>query len=139
MTDRPILRLPDSRPARRLTGNPARVPQPSGAGHVRQGQRFRPVFARLEAAFAGDDATLELRSDPFGIAPERALVFVSAVRIGDFARAARLVGLEVLSEIELDDDYDLPDDLIAERPEAVSPTLYHAYPGRPKPAPSALA
>ena len=128
MTDRPILRLPDSRPARRLTGNPARVPQPSGAGHVRQGQRFRPVFARLEAAFAGDDATLELRSDPFGIAPERALVFVSAVRIGDFARAARLVGLEVLSEIELDDDYDLPDDLIAERPEAVSPTLYTTMP-----------
>ena len=128
MTDRPILRLPDSRPARRLTGNPARIPQPRGAGYVRQGQRFRPVFARLEAAFAGDDATLELRGDPFGIAPERALVFVSAVRISDFARAARLVGLEVLSEIELDDDYRLPDDLIAERPEAVSPALYTTMP-----------
>ena len=69
-----------------------------------------------------------MRSDPFGIAPERALVFISAVRIGNFARAARLVGLEVLSEIELDDDYDLPDDLIAERPEAVSPTLYTTMP-----------
>ena len=128
MTDRPILRLPNSRPARRLTGRPARVPQPRGAGHARQVQRFRREFARLEAAFAGDNATLELRSDPFGIAPERALVLVSAVRIGDFVRVARLVGLEVLSEVELDDGYDLPEGLIEERPEAASPTLYATMP-----------
>ena len=48
--------------------------------------------------------------------------------IGDFARAARLVGLEVLSEIELDDDYDLPGDLIADYPGVASPTLYATMP-----------
>ena len=111
-----------------MTGAPARFPRPRGAGRHRQGQRFRQEFERLVAALARDDAALELRRDPFGIAPERALVFVTAVPIGDFARAARLVGLEVLSEIELDDDYDLPDDLIAEHPGTVSPTLYATMP-----------
>lgn len=130
MTNRPILRLPKSRPTSRLKGNPARVPKPRGAGHIQQGRRFRPEFARLEAAFANEDPTIELRNDPLGIAPERALVFVSAVQIGDFARAARLVGMEVLSEIELDGDYDLPDDLIVERSEAVSPTLYTTMPSQ---------
>ena len=128
MTDRTILRLPNSRPARRMTGAPARFPRPKGAGSSRQGQRFRQVFERLELALARDDAAIELRRDPFGIAPERALVFVTAVSIGDFARAARLVGLEVLSEIELGEDYDLPNDLIAEHPGAVSPTLYATMP-----------
>ena len=128
MTDRPILRLPNSRPAQRMTGAPARFPRPRGAGRRQQGQRFRHEFERLETALARDDAALELRRDPFGIAPERALVFVTAVPIGDFARAARLVGLEVLSEIELEEEYDLPDDLIAEHPDAVSPTLYATMP-----------
>ena len=128
MTDRPILRLPNSRPASRKTGTPARFPRPRGAGRRRQGHRFRHEFERLEAALARDDAALELRRDPFGIAPERALVFVTAVPIGNFARAARLVGLEVLSEIELEEDYELPDDLIAEHSGAVSPTLYATMP-----------
>ena len=130
MTDRPILRFPDPRPTRRLTGAPARFPRPRGAGRRQQGQRFRREFERLEAALAGEDAALELRRDPFGIAPERALVFVTAVPIGDFARAARLVGLEVLSEIELEDNYDLPDDLIADHPGAASPTLYTTMPNQ---------
>ena len=128
MTDRPILRLPDSRPARRIPGTAARFPRPRGAGRRHQGKRFRQEFDRIEAALARDDAALELRRDPFGIAPERALVFVTAVAIADFARAARLVGLEVLSEIELENDYDLPDDLIAEHLGAVSPTLYATMP-----------
>ena len=128
MTDRPILRLPNSRPARRLTGSPAQFPRPRTAGRYQQGQRFRQQFERLEAALAREDATLELRRDPFGIAPGRALVFITAVPIGDFGRAARLVGLEVLSEIELEEDYDLPDDLIAENASAVAPTLYTSMP-----------
>ena len=111
-----------------MMGPPARFPRPRGTGRRGQGERFRREFERLENALARDDAALELRRDPFGIAPERALVFVTAVPIGDFARAARLVGLEVLSEIELDDDYDLPDDLIAGHPGAVSPTLYATMP-----------
>ena len=128
MTDRPILRLPDSRPARRIRGGAARFPRPRGAGRRRQGERFRQEFDRIEAALARDDAALELRRDPVGIAPERALVFVTAVAIADFTRAAQLVGLEVLSEIELEDDYDLPADLIAEHPGAASPTLYATMP-----------
>lgn len=111
-----------------MKGAPARFPRPRGTGRRRQGQRFRREFERLEAALARDDAALELRRDPFGIAPERALVFVTAVPIGDFARAARLVGFEVLSEIELEEDYDLPADLIAEHPNSVSPTLYATMP-----------
>jgi len=63
-------------------------------------------FDRLEAAFAEEDPEVILRRDPGGIAPERALVFVTAVPISDFVRAARLVGLEVLAELDLDDDYD---------------------------------
>ena len=128
MTERSILRLPDSRPSRRMTGAPARFPRPRGAGHRHQGQRFRHEFERLEAALARDDATLELRRDPVGIAPERALVFVTAVPISHFPPAARLVGLEVLSEIELEEDYELPDDLIAENLGAVFPTLYTTMP-----------
>lgn len=128
MTDRPLLRLPESRPTRRLTGAPANVPRPRGAGRRQQAQRFGHAFERIEAALAGEDAALELRRDPFGIAPERALVFITAVPIGDFARAARLVGLEVLSEVELEDDYDLPDDLIADQPGMASPTLYATMP-----------
>ena len=128
MTDRPILRLPESQPTRRKTGSPARFPRPKGAGWRRQGERFRQEFERLDAALARDDATLELRRDPYGIAPERALVFVTAVPIGDFARAARLVGFEILSEIELGGAYELPDDLITENPGNVSPTLYATMP-----------
>lgn len=111
-----------------MTGAPARFPRPQGAGRRRQGERFRQEFDRLEAALARDNAALELRRDPFGIAPERALVFVTAVPIAGFARAARLVGLEVLSEIELEEDYDLPDDLVIEHRSAVSPTLYATIP-----------
>ena len=127
MTDRPILRLPDSRPARRIRGRAALFPRPRSVGR-RQGERFRQEFDRIQAALARDDAALVLRRDPFGIAPERALVFVTAVAITDFARAARLVGLEVLSEIELEDNYGLPDDLIVEHAAAVSPTLYATMP-----------
>ncbi len=111
-----------------MKDSPARFPRPRGTGRRRQGERFRQEFDRLEAALARGDAALELRKDPFGIAPERALVFVTAVPIADFARATRLVGLEVLSEIELEEDYALPDDLIAEHPGSVSPTLYTTMP-----------
>lgn len=120
MTDRPILRLPDSRPARRIRGRAALFPRPRSVGRRRQGERFRQEFDRIQAALARDDAALVLRRDPFGIAPERALVFVTAVAITDFARAARLVGLEVLSEIELEDNNDLPNDLIVEHGAAVN-------------------
>jgi len=128
MTDRPILRFLDSRPVSRRTQKAARFPQPQGVGHQRQGERFHDQFKRLEAALASENAALELRSDPYGIAPERALVFVTAIPIANFARAARLISLEVLSEIELEEDYNLPEDLIVEHQSAAPPTLYATMP-----------
>jgi len=87
-------------------------------------------FDRLEAAFAEEDPEVILRRDPGGIAPERALVFVTAVPISDFVRAARLVGLEVLAELDPDDDYALDEELIVENREMASPTLYATMPTR---------
>ena len=130
MTNRSILRLPNPRPTRRKPGSPAMAPKPKGAGPHQQGQRFNYEFERLQAALAGDDATVILRSDPFGIAPERALVFVTAVPIRDFARAARLVKLEIISEFDLENDHQLPDDLIAEFQGPASPMLYTTMPNQ---------
>ena len=106
------------------------APQPKGAGPRQQGQRFNYEFERLQAALASGDATVILRSDPFGIAPERALVFVTAVPIRDFARSARLVQLEIISEFDLEVDHQLPDDLIAEFKRPASPMLYTTMPNQ---------
>lgn len=90
--------------------------------------RFSEQFNRLETALVRQDAGTELRRDPFGIAPERALVFVTAVPINNFASAARRVNLEVLSEFELGKEYVLPDDLISQGQDQVNPTLYATMP-----------
>ena len=95
-----------------------------------QGRRLGAKFDRLEAALAEEDPDVVLRRDPGGIAPERALVFVTAVPIANFVRAARLVGLEVLAELDLDDDYALDEELIVEHRDMVSPTLYATMPTR---------
>jgi len=128
MTERPILRLPDAKSDQRQRGRPASFPRPQSAGRAVQSERFRHEFDRLEAAFASEHNVLELRQDPAGIAPERALVFVTVVPISDFVRVARLVGLEVIGEFELDNEYELPDGLIVENPNAVRPTLYATLP-----------
>lgn len=83
MTDRPILRLPNPRPQRRITGSPANPPRPTGVGSQNQSARFRAEFSRLEKAFSGDNPSVVLRQDPFGVAPERALVFVTAVPVAN--------------------------------------------------------
>lgn len=128
MTDRPILCLPDPRPVRRLTGSSGWPPRPKGIGRDQQVNRFSEQFNRLETALVRQDAGTELRRDPFGIAPERALVFVTAVPINNFASAARRVGLEVLSEFELGEEYVLPDYLISQGQDQVNPTLYATMP-----------
>lgn len=109
MVERPILRFPDPVNAIRPTGSPRVPPRPSGPGRARQGQRFQATFDRLSAAFAGDDPLVALRQDPAGIAPERALVFVTAGSVADFARVAREAGLEVFSEEELETVEDYPE------------------------------
>ena len=130
MTDRPILRLASGRVARRGAGQQDRRPRPRSRGAPAQGRRLGAQFDRLAAALAEEDPDVVLRRDPGGIAPERALVFVTAVPITNFVRAARLVGLEVLAELDLDEDYALDEELIVEHRNMVSPTLYATMPTR---------
>ena len=130
MTDRPILRLADGRAARRMAGQPDRRARPRSRGAAAQGRRLGAQFDRLEAALAEEDPEVVLRRDPSGIAPERALVFVTAVPISNFVRAARRVGLEVLAELDLDEDYALDEELLVERREMASPMLYATMPTR---------
>ena len=128
MVDRPILGLHNPRRVRRLTRSQAWVPRPEGAPHDQQANRFNQEFDRLEAALVRPDAEIELRRDPFGIAPERALVFVTAAPINNFARAAQRVNLGVYLEFELGNDYELPDGLISKDQKGVNPTLYATMP-----------
>ncbi len=109
MVERPILRFPDPVNATRPTGNPRAQPRTAGPGRARQGERFQATFDRLSAAFASDDSLVALRQDPAGIAPERALVFVTAGSVSNFAKVAREAGFEVLSEEELESLEDYPE------------------------------
>lgn len=128
MADRPILRLPKSRPVHRLKRASGHSPRPEGFSRGHQANRFGQQLNQIEATLELPDPAIELRRDPFGIAPERALVFVTKGPINNFVSAASLIGLEVLSESELGDDYELPDDLIALDEDRVKPTLYATMP-----------
>ena len=129
MADRPILRLPNPRPVRRLPGSAGRPQRPTGdSRRQQQSDQFREEFDRIETALGSDQGGVELRSDPFGIAPERALVFVTAGPISNFVRAAGRVNLEVLSELELADDYELINDHISQNQGSANPTLYATMP-----------
>lgn len=128
MTDRPILRLPNGQAEARLKGRQDKRPRPRGIGSQGQGARFGEQFDQLEAALTGEDSDVVLRQDPNGIAPERALVFETIVPIADFKRAADRLNLEVLIESNLDEDYEIPDELVDEYVDAASPTLYATMP-----------
>ena len=127
MTDRPILRLPNARTTGRLKGSPLSMPSPRAGGRQAQGARFREHFDRISQAFQGDDASVVLRQDPAGIAPERALVFVTAVPISNFIRAAETLGIEVFSEVNLE-DYEVDEHLLEINPQLAMPTLYATMP-----------
>ena len=109
VVDRKILRFPAPTQSARLTRSPGIPPPPSGPSRAAQGQRFQATFDRLVAAFANVDPAFVLRQDPAGIAPERALVFVTAGRIQNFARVAQKVGLEVFAETDIESFEDFPD------------------------------
>jgi len=129
MSERPILRLLNSRPAARKTGSPLNIPRPRGPGRQRQGVRFQATFDRLSEALGSHNPSIELRNDPAGIAPERALVFVTACGIQDFARVARNVGMEVISELDLDNTDDFPDGFEpAGEGASLTPALYTTMP-----------
>jgi subtilase family protein len=129
MTERPILPLLNPRNTSRKTGSPRNMPRPSGPNRQRQGQRFQATFDRLSNALAGDNASIALRQDPSGIAPERALVFITAGEIQGFAKAAEDVGLELITELDLETTEDFPDGFEpAGGGASLSPELYATMP-----------
>jgi hypothetical protein len=68
---------------------------------ARQRERLRPEYQRLRLALDRPDGGLELRADPFGIAPERAIVMEIAGSLADFHKAvARILGLRFLIDEE---------------------------------------
>lgn len=129
MTDRPILRFLEPTDAARRKRKPSGRKKPATPGRARQGQRLGSVFQRLQTAYEMETPGVELRADPLGIAPERALVFETAAPIQDFSKAAREAGLEVLAEIELDDLADADGAFAPEEgDERVQPVLYATMP-----------
>ena len=128
MTDRPILRLPDPTATVRLKGRQDKRRRPQGVGRQGQSARFGDEFRRLEEAFGGDAPDVLLRQDPGGIAPERALVFETILPIQNFQKAAARIGFELLIEDRLEDDYEIPDELIDDYVENAAPTLYATMP-----------
>ena len=133
MPDRPILRFPDPTSSDRRTGSPRNPPQPSGPGRNIQGRRFQGTFDRLSNALDADGQVdspeVVLRADPAGVAPERALVFITAGSVQNFARVANEIGLEVFAESELEDTEDFPDGFIPSGEDVnLSRTLYATMP-----------
>lgn len=101
MPEFPLLPLPEAAPGE-PPGGPRPPPPPPTPGRTRQGERLRHRFARLRRLSEADGA-LALREDPFGIAPERALVFEVAGGIQDIRGAVqRIKGLEFLGDEGID-------------------------------------
>ncbi len=129
MTDRPILRFPDPTRSKRRKGTPRNPPQPSGPGRNSQGRRFQGTFNRLSSALKTDNPDVVLHADPTGIAPERALVFITAGSVQHFARVARDIGLEVFTETELEATEGFPEGFTPPGEDAtLSRTLYATMP-----------
>ncbi len=115
MAERPLLQIPRANRSAQAKRAPvpvdpnAKVARPQLA---RQTDRIGPRFERLRqvARQSEAQASLALRADPDGIAPERAIVFEVAGSLADFySQAGRIVGLEFLLEDEVlfppDDDF----------------------------------
>lgn len=130
MANRPILRLQEPRKGRRIKTRSgwAKSTELEPDRHVRQGQRFGAEIEKLERALATKHGFLQLRNDPTGIAPERALVFVAESTIGDLARAAEQVGIEILSETDVSADYAPPESYEYVEVDAADLTLYATIP-----------
>ena len=129
MVERPILKFRDPTSSTRRTASPAVPPRTGGPSRRTQGERFGPTFDSLADALERPNSEFVLRQNPAGVAPERALVFVTAGPIQNFARAASAIGLEVFAEDNLEDLADYPDGFVpAGRSETLSRTLYATFP-----------
>jgi len=112
---RPLLLLPNptDRKAPPGTGRGAPIRFPSLS---RQGERFSPIFSRLNDVLSRPNAALELKSDPTSLAPERVVVFEIAGTVDDFLKALRRIdGLEFMAEI--DEEFASDDDFAVSTPE----------------------
>lgn len=130
MRTRRVLRLPSPIPSERTKRSRGGVSGPVNVtgDRNRQTSRFRSQFAILNKLLSSESDPVEIRSDPGGISPERALVFILASPIDNFVAAARKIGLEVIAEDSLDEEYALPEDLMLDHPENSAPTLYATMP-----------
>jgi len=106
--NRSILKFPNPETSTRPKKRPYAPPRPRIPGFSAQSQRFEGVFSRISEALKGNDPLATLRKDPSGIAPERALVFITAGSIQGFAKVASKIGLDVFVEDELDAPADFP-------------------------------
>ena len=102
MVERPILIFPTPATTHRhkMTGGPGRpTHRPSPHDQTR---RILPQVASVERAF--EERRVELRENPFGVEPEKVLVFETVGTVDDFYRALRgMEGLEWLGDVDLDD------------------------------------
>jgi len=129
MTDRPVIRLLNPRNVPRKAGPKRSLPRPKGPNRKGQGKRFQATFDRMASALEGGDPVVELRQDPAGIAPERALVFVTAGEVQDFAKVAREAGLEVFAALDLEELEDFPEGFVpASGSTSLTPALYATMP-----------
>lgn len=101
MSDFPLLPLPEA-----FRGDPPDSNFPPPPPHLpsrqRQGERLGDKFERLRR-LSDTQGALSLREDPFGIAPERALVFEVAGQIQDIFGAVRKIkGLDFLGDESTD-------------------------------------
>ncbi len=128
MAQKSIIRFPNSTSTHRpKAANPSIPPRPRGPGKRTQEERFSPTFNQLTEALNKSDTEIELKSDPVGIAPDRTLVFITAGSVQNFARAAKNIGLSVISELEF--EADIPGDFTPPNPKSgFAPILYATMP-----------
>ena len=128
MVERSILRIPEPTNSHRRRRRSRFSPPLKSPGVQAQRQRFQATFISLSEALGQADPIPELRQDPSGIAPERALVFVAAGSIQRFVQAARTIGFEVFSEAELEGLDDYPNGFLPDASGTLPRTLYTTMP-----------
>lgn len=103
--NKPLIRLTPKAFGPRQMGRQGFVPPARPYTRDRQVEKIGPKFNRLSEVLARDTSGVELTRDPTGLAPERLLVFEVLGPVQNFANAiAKVTGLELIGEDDLDDD-----------------------------------
>jgi hypothetical protein len=133
MPTRPLLRLPNPNPVTVPGGHwgAEKIRFPSRG---RQGDKFGPLFARLNSVLGRQGDPIELRDDPSSLAPERVIVFEIAGTVANFIKAvSRIKGLEFMAEYETefaaDEDFVLQkkdkNKVVHDRPDKAVPGCFY--------------